>query len=73
MEYVSFYQELFQSNSHNLCSVARSCSTLCTCTATEQKRKNLQEMIELLSEETNRNPGQILTYFEKTALNAFSE
>ena len=30
-------------------------------------------MIELLSEETNPNPGKILTDFEKEALNAFSK
>ena len=30
-------------------------------------------MTELLSEETNPNPGKILAHFEKAALNAFSK
>ena len=33
----------------------------------------MPKMIELLSEETNPNPGKILANFEKAALNAFSK
>ena len=35
--------------------------------------KTYNRMIEMLSEETNPNPGKILADFEKAALNAFSQ
>ena len=36
-------------------------------------KKTNKRMIELLSEETNPNPGKILADFEKAALNAFNK
>ena len=35
--------------------------------------KTYNRMVELLSEETNPNPGKVLADFEKAALNAFSK
>ena len=46
---------------------------MCICSPTEQNRKTYNRISELLSGETNPNPGKILADFDNAALNAFSK